>query len=196
MWIPKTGGMSIYHSLKPLGMKLCYPNADEFKNNKMVTFGHASILDLVCNRTVSLEYISQSFCFAVIRNPFDRAVSVWHWLKKHFDKEIGTFTSWLQEISENGIEPIGAYNIRGNSQSNPQVTWINEFKPKLIVDIKDINQGFTMACEAVGIEAPSLRFDNKSKISNHRRYYTKRAKELVLEIYKDDFEMLGYSKQL
>jgi len=82
-WVPKTGGTSIFNVLKRYGCrKLKKPGLfNKFNNTGMVTFGHVDIQSLLKKNIISAEFFKKSFKFGFVRNPWDRLVSLYFYLK-------------------------------------------------------------------------------------------------------------------
>jgi hypothetical protein len=129
IWIPKTAGTSVYKTLGAVRRKALPRIKYRFANNGFYTFGHMDYAQLVAQGHVSKEYDKSAYKFAFVRNPYDRAVSLFFYLKK-----VGTispdetFLSFCLKLDEKEFEPIGLYNVSGLSQCNPQVRWLETLK--------------------------------------------------------------------
>lgn len=82
-WIPKTAGSSIYKVLEKSGCQklLFYKNYSKFNNKGMVTFSHVGVNYLLKKNILTPEYYNQSRKFCVVRNPWDRMVSLYFYTK-------------------------------------------------------------------------------------------------------------------
>ena len=87
VWIPKAAGTSISTALasatgscltllSPGQVTACFPQRG------LVTFGHQSYGQLVDEGYIDHEFDRRSFKFCFVRNPFDRTVSLFHYLRK------------------------------------------------------------------------------------------------------------------
>jgi len=85
IWIPKTAGSSIFSLLKELGMGK-YKSLDRarhlFPGSGMATFVHQSIPSLVATGAIRPTFVRAAFKFAFLRNPYDRAVSLFYYFRR------------------------------------------------------------------------------------------------------------------
>ena len=170
----------------------------DFPNRGIVSFGHIHYLDLVESGLVTPAFHQSAFKFTVVREPLDRAVSLFEYLQaiRVLPREL-TFEVFSVLLREQCFEPIGLYNARGLSQCNPQVAWITDDTGALIVDevgrFENI-QPFFESLRERGIVTGQLPEIN---VSRSRRptadyYSSKSVIENIEACYAADFELLGY----
>ena len=118
IWIPKCAGNSIesvlnlQHQVKQYNQ----PNWKySFKNDCDVTFGHVDIELLLKENILSSNFYNNSFKFCIVRNPYDRAVSLFFYCK--LDQKY-TFKSWIEYLYQN------KHNIPKNNLINE--TWFDD----------------------------------------------------------------------
>ena len=198
IWIPKTGGTSVYSVLS----NYSFPNFmiphhfDLFTNQGSVTFGHVSVDRLLKEKVISQTYFDNSFKFCFVRNPWDRLVSLFHYLKKagRLHRNI-SFAIFCKQVTQERITPIGLYNSIGLSQCNPQSTWVTDKKGKLIVDFvgkyESLESDFAKICGLLDIHK-KLPHLNKTNHKDYRSYYDKTSKRLVEDFYKQDIQLFNY----
>lgn len=127
VWIPKTAGTTLFNTLRDaLGMqkRQSIELFLSFPQRGAVTFGHVSYLDLLALGIVSKDFHESAYKFAFVRNPYDRAISLFNYFKEH--ERINrnrSFSAFLDDIHIS-CPPIGMYNVCGISQANPQANWI------------------------------------------------------------------------
>lgn len=85
LWIPKTAGSSIYKLLKNSGCRkyISYQDCKQFDNSGIVTFGHIDFNFLLKKKIVSLDYFTTAHKICVVRNPWDRMVSLYFYTRMH-----------------------------------------------------------------------------------------------------------------
>lgn len=201
IWIPKTAGTSVFKWLQSaIGMKgyfrLDYVRG-AFPNHGPATFGHMNYIDLLDEGLVRREYDQSAFKFAFVRNPYDRAVSLYYYLARVGTLDSGmSFKAFLQRI-DRGVEPVGLYNVKGLSQCNPQVDWICDKEDKVWVEhlayMEAYSEHIDFLSEKLGI--PSMvRHENQTprKQAISDLYADRECVELMKNIYRKDFEILGY----
>jgi hypothetical protein len=103
IWIPKCAGTSIYTVLKKYGCQKLRENKEfrNFKNHGWVTFGHVSINYLLSKGFVERDYFNEAFKFCVVRNPWDRFVSIYKYLKYDKIMTFNEFVDFLYKKIEN-----------------------------------------------------------------------------------------------
>ncbi len=98
-WLPKTAGTSIHDVLKQYSCPLLKERRryKTFNNEGFVTFGHVSIAYLLDKNIVEQEYLDSAFKFCFVRNPWDRLVSLYYYLK--YDKKM-SFKSFCHLVQK------------------------------------------------------------------------------------------------
>jgi len=199
IWIPKVAGSSIFRALRPFGCRrinTLEKIAGEFDSRGCVTFGHIGYASLVDNGAVADSFASEAFCFSFVRNPFDRAVSLWAYLSRFglFDEDL-TFDAFV-ELVEAGVAPVGLYNTNGLSQANPQIDWFggpNHPQPDFVGRYESLQSDFAIVCDHLGLPELLLPHHNPSERSDYRPYFNRHTRRLVERIYERDFEAFDYS---
>lgn len=194
--VPKTAGLSLVSALR-------MPYLDEeldvrvrFCQRGIVTFGHQSYSALVAQGLVGEDFDKKSFKFTFVRNPFDRAVSLYSYLKGWRIPAGETFREFCMRIESADFEPIGVFNARGLSQCNPQVRWLEGVKVDYLGRLESIAADVEKVCGQLGIEAPGLPHVNRSKRKDPREMFDDRSLAAVRGYYQEDFERFGYSRDL
>lgn len=199
IWIPKAAGTSIYTWLnEELGMmklkdKLSIIGA--FPQGGPVTFGHMDYCQLLERGIISEHFHVSAFKFAVSRNPFDRCISLYSYLR--MQGRINVSFSGFLELLETGFEPIGMYNSRGLSQANPQVRWITNHSGKIIVDkifkVENLKYETSMLSSHFGIRPFSVYVNKSSERPDYIKVYSDiKNVQRVRRLYREDFDILEY----
>lgn len=201
IWIPKAAGTSIYSWLRSeVGMlKLKNPIAVRggFPQCGPVTFGHLDYSELLRRGWVDREFDKRAFKFAFVRNPYDRAISLYVYLARGRHVS-GSFKDFLRTVAH-GVHRVGLYNRRGLSQCNPQVHWLIGPDGQWLVDRLFRTERFDSEVGALGREIgarPVILHENVSKRPGWvaSAYGDDESVALVREIYREDFAALGYSE--
>jgi hypothetical protein len=201
IWIPKNAGSSVHAILRGQGfVKLKSPRAVRlsFRNRGRVTFGHMAIGSLVQAGFVSRQYVDNAFKFAVTRDPYARAVSLYRYLSETFVipnwHERPNFQQFLRLIADGFYDRIGLYNSRGLSQCSPQSDWLRDTPADKLYRIEDLGEFIADIRDRFGIsedKVPRLNASGGGKPFDLDR----EDKALIRKIYAEDFERLGYSKR-
>lgn len=144
--------------------------------------------------------------FTVVRNPYDRLVSAFFflkaggrnnidlkWSKKNL-KNINNFENFVIELEKEEFRK----SILSWQHFKPQYLYLLNNKEKIDLDfiarIESIEQDFKTIKKHLGINGATLKHSNKSERKNWTEYYNKKTKKIVYQIYKEDFELLNYEK--
>lgn len=201
LWVPKCAGMSVYRTLVRYG---CIEERWDrpflpFRNRGIATFGHVDVPGLIEKGVVSRRYFDRAFKFAFVRNPFDRLVSLFFYLKKIQREDvaqIGSFEEFCRHLDARGFPPVGLYNFRGLSQANPMSDWLLDREGKLLPDFlgrhETLREDFASVCRTIGIQE-QIPHENKSEHRPYRDHYTPATRAIVEKLYRQDLDRFGYS---
>lgn len=147
------------------------------------------------------ENILNYFKFTIVRNPWDRLVSAYHFLEK------GGFEPQDKKWFENNLRKYKDFdhfirdwlsedNIWTWRHFRPQYSYFLDDNQKVPLDfigyIENIDSDFELICNKLGIEN-RLKKLNKSSHKDYTEYYTEETKQLVADVYADDIHILGYT---
>lgn len=197
IWIPKTAGTSITEVLEMNGFQGYRWKYQIFSTiNNKVHYCHYSIFHLIKYNYVPKKFIDEAFKFTFVRNPYDRLISLFFYLKKREGKLTRglSFKEFLYSLKKN-ITEVGLYNVKGNSQANNQYKWITT-EIDFIGNYENLQQDFNTLCSILGIEEQELPIKRKTNHKEYQYYYDDETKQLVDEIYNKDFEIFNYEQVL
>lgn len=145
--------------------------------------------------------ISTYFKFTFVRNPWDRLVSAYFFLKKGgfnnkdkewFDKELSQYSTFEEFI----IKWLSKENIEKWHHFRPQCSYICDYMGEIKVDyigyLENINNDFEFIKNKLGLKV-DLPNNNKSEHASYKKYYTLETQKIVSEIYDQDIKMFGYT---
>ncbi|NUO83325.1 sulfotransferase family 2 domain-containing protein [candidate division KSB1 bacterium] len=172
--INKTGGSSIEQAL---GYYFGHRTASE----KIADLGKAAWKKL--------------FSFAIVRNPWDRVVSHFHYRAMTNQSELGAkaigFNEWVklaygENVPEYYDKPkmfMPQWHWLIDEKGRPAVSFIGRFE--------NLQDDFAKICMLLNREAelPHLK---KSDRGNYRQYYSTASIEIVERWFQDDIEKFGY----
>ncbi len=183
--IPKTGGNGICKSL--------FNIAGE---------GHKPLIDYYNYNPKKFE---EYYKFTVVRNPYDRFMSAFYYLKSGgiSEVDIHVFKSKLEHI-----EDINEFVARLKADRELFVNTFNyiHFLPQSYflegnirgVSIDHIGKQefmvdtYKVVKEALNVNGSGFQYENKTP--KYSTYMTEEVKDFIYEIYKKDFLMFGYEK--
>ncbi len=138
----------------------------------------------------------ERFSFSVVRNPWDRIASIYHYRVQTDQTGLGRsgldFDAWLERVF---VERDPEY-LDNPLMFAPQWEWLVGPDGELAVDsvcrFESIDDDFAAVCRRIGREV-ALPHVKKSTNRDYRQLYSTRARGLVEAAYAVDAEKLGYS---
>ena len=192
--VPKTGGTSIGRSLAPdvIPKITNYRYFVGWDDKNKIWMQHATMQQIndLCEKSL-IDY----FKFGFIRNPWDRAVSDYVWLRRE-QQARGPFTDYL--LIRNNFEKIklkrkGTYRL---DHTLPQCDFLFDIDGNQLVDFigrfENLQEDFNISCDKIGIPHKSLPHKHKSKHKHYTEHYNDETRDIVAEKYAKDIEMFGY----
>lgn len=195
--IPKTAGLSILTKGESLGYK--WARYDPLLDDKYFLIkihGHNALCYADDDH---LEYyLSKHSTFTIVRNPYDRTVSIVFWnvvIRKYTQPNtVDEFNEILYKIISQIQKPIIEHIETNNRQLPywyPQTMWMYDKYNNLIID-------YILHFESMHLDIqkliPNFHIDHLNK-SNRIFEITDISEEnlqLINHIYKDDFKLLNY----
>jgi len=156
------------------------------------------------NHTSAAEYVEmvgerrwrRLFTFSVVRNPWDRTVSQYHFRIQTGQTGMGvdppSFGEWVRGTF--GEQDPAFYD--DSRFLAPQYRWISDAEDRILVDqvcrLESIEEDFGRICERIGIEAilPHL---NRTRRAPYQDYYDDETRDIVGQWFVRDTELFGYS---
>lgn len=103
--------------------------------------------------------------------------------------------SWVV-LYEEGIPPVGLYNVSGLSQCNPQVEWIRGVNMDRVVRLESMDRDLDEVLVLLGIGCKQIGHLNAVERSEAKSdYLTSDNIRLIEHIYAEDFSTFGYKKR-
>jgi len=185
--VPKTAGVSIYHALGRLDQQ-----------------GHMTIDEYA-------EFRSEYFSFAFVRNPWDRLVSCYQYLKgggrgfvtdiqaqaalddcdsfEQFAIDIEKYQARLREL------PAPELSLPHMPHLLPQVFWTHDEQGGESIDFvgrfERLDHDFALIGDRVGARFELARM-NTTEHDEYRSYYSSRSRDAIASAYRDDVDRFGY----
>ncbi len=145
------------------------------------------------------------FKFTFVRNPYDRLVSAYHFLKAggmdQRDKtwaedNLSEFESF-EDFVKNWVTPS---NIAKKNHFQTQLSFLCAPRSKVpkvdfIGRIENFNDDMNIVRARLGLALGETVHVNQSERKDYRSYYTDEMLSIVRRVYADDIEILGYDIQ-
>lgn len=139
------------------------------------------------------ESISDYFLFGTVRNPTDRALSIYFFMKQALiHKQI----SWLEDHSEDARDRFNKSEFRNFLLSGVQ-SQISFLKSSAGHDIhlmrfERLADDFAAVCRELGLNEASLPVINASRRPPFKRLLDAGTLKLLIDVFEDDFRSFGY----
>lgn len=187
--ITKTAGTSIRQCLD-------FPRPKKSNGLFKKHYSHQEIQQLV-----DPTLWNNSFKFSVVRNPWDRLYSYYHYKKRNFFRDHPELDSSNPNLFPNFEGWVEEYIVKRDITHNnfrPQYTWIYDKKDNLQVDFlgrfENLHKDFDTIKKIIGMPDIQLEHHNKTeRPKDYRLGYNKRMKEVVETFYKKDIELFNYT---
>lgn len=198
--IPKTGGNSIQHVLKRysedeiVAEREHQDGNDRFavRNKKYGLTKHSPLFEY--KKAIGYKF-DKMFKFSTIRNPWERAVSLYfspHNKRSEFHRD-----EFIRVIES--MRPIGYY-IKDIStikrikiKMGMSVNYSNILSDiDFLIRFEHLNSDFNHVCNKIGVEEKKLPKKNESSRGHYSKYYDRETKEIIERKFAEEIKVGGY----
>jgi hypothetical protein len=137
------------------------------------------------------------FTFSFVRNPWDKLVSEYFYIRKflpyskcnetEFNLKYKTFEEFVRKAGMVCAWP---------RHEDPQINFILNYDRNKLVEFvgkcEDMKRDFDYVCDKIGIPPINLPHRNKTKHKHYTEYYDDETRQIVAEKYDKDIEYFGY----
>jgi hypothetical protein len=200
--IPKTGGTAMAVALEARAMKDDIligdtPKAKRRKNRiKDVTtagrlWKHSTLRDIP--GLVTLELIRDSFVFTLVRNPWDRMVSYYHWLQAQtFDHPVVPLARDLC-FTDFVAHPTVQAGLRANPVFHYVTLPDGREHCAAFVRLEHLEQDLAPVEAHLGFSLSDMPHVNQSnRDAEYRDYYSDSARSLISDLFQAEIARFGY----
>ncbi|ORT50697.1 hypothetical protein ST37_08230 [Vibrio sp. qd031] len=172
-------------------------------NNHLVSLGEYEYKRMLFAQ--KFLYTEQEFAemykFAIVRNPYFRAVSCWKYLTKHWTltkprlmmakRSFPYFLDMLPEFWET------RFDRHVSTHTAPMWQDITDEHGTVLLDdvfkLENIHNDIVTICDKLGVEQHALKKKNSSNINNYDEYLTPKNIARIEGLYHEDIEHFGYT---
>ena len=180
--IPKCCGSSIEKSLLD---DSCTFRSNAYPHNFRLRYplNHCTLSDIE-NSKVLYPNFDKFYSFTFVRNPFDRLVSEYFYLKNKLklSDDIKKELISLANNNKNGVK--GNHCMHQHKFINDKINFIGKFE--------NLQEDFNIVCDKIGISRRQLPHKNATKHRHYTEYYDDETRHIVAESYAKDIEYFGY----
>ncbi|ERT06112.1 sulfotransferase family protein [Lyngbya aestuarii BL J] len=202
--IPKTGGTSLENIIWPRAKDRTESNLwmgfiSGF-HNKYQTGGLQHLLSTQIRQEVGDQVFNSFFKFTVVRNPWDKAISQFLYMKKRKSlrdfmgmSEDDCFKQYLSLIQKkNHVQWEPQYKFVFDDQGCLLVDFIGKFE-NFEQDAYKILDQSGVKTKILGIRVKKIPHTNKSNRLHYTEYYDTESREIVQNLYQKDIEIFNYT---
>lgn len=152
---------------------------------------HSTLSDI--DGLIDLETVSNCFCFTLVRNPWDRLVSYYHWLRaQNFDHPAVTLAR-LSTFSEFLNAPQTRETLAANPYSKYMTAADHKEHAALYIRLEEFNADAVPLWSYLGFKL-QLPYENRSdRERGYRQYFSDSDKDLVNSICREDIVRFCYT---
>jgi hypothetical protein len=193
--IRKAAGSSIRDTLEPLSLVKPTDNWSKIKSRflrtekdyKKYAFRQHDNIN-VAQRLMPPELFESYFKFAFVRNPWDRLVSEYEFIRRRPDH------GRHSKVMKMGFEKYIVYQSKRFDAH--QINMLADKNGNLLMDFigkfENLHDDWNRVTDKLGIENKELTHRKKAGIKDYNSYYTDESRALVSELWKRDIEAFGY----
>ena len=178
--VPKTASTTIRLALTKYSDKLSEDDADSPYHH------HVSAKKLKKHFRYKNWNWNEYFKFAFVRNPWDRVVSIYGYLKSRALENRPKPVFYL-----NNTKTFKEYIFNG-VYYQPQLNHFGNISEFYIGKFENLQQDFDIICDKIGIPKQQLPHKNATKHKHYTEYYDDETRQIVAEKYAKDIEYFGY----
>lgn len=199
--IPKTGGTSLALALEARAMRddmMLGDTPKALKRRKALKgvsargrlWKHSTLADI--EGLVSGAQIEQMLCFTLVRNPWDRMVSYYHWLREQrFDHPA---VATAKRLAFDAF--LRAPGVAGPLKAHPYESYMADsagrVQEALYIRLEHFKEDAAPLMEHLGFELELPRANVSARARDYRSYYTASTCEAVAELCAQDIARFGY----
>lgn len=194
--IPKTATHSVRVALQPfLGPEdwqqqaLFGRDVSRLKEIAKIEHGHVSVAQI----KPEVADWSTFYKFAIVRNPFDRFISICAFLNRKSTDFAGRELAWMKSAIRH---PRFQSRILVKPQSSLLVNELGELDIDFIGRYESLQASLDTICDRLNLPKQTIGKTNTSEHREYRSLYDDELAELVLRYYEKDFELFNYPKSL
>lgn len=200
--IPKTGGTSLTLALEGRAAKDDIiigdtPKARQRRKRlddltpKGRLWKHSTLADI--DGIVNGEELDEMFCFTLVRNPWDRAVSYYHWLREQSFDHPAVVLSKSFEFEAFLRHPDNVRAFRNSPSAFYMVDANGVERCDAYVRIEHLSQDLKPLEAHLGFDLAVGHVNGSERENDYRRYYDDALAEFVGALSAEDVARFGYS---
>ena len=98
------------------------------------------------------------------------------------------FDNWVHQVEDQAFSNSLVSLL---NQKESQMRWLNGVIPDIVIKIEEVNEKFHVLQDMLKCSVPFPHV-NTSNHADYREYYNASSKQIVADLFKDDFDAFGY----
>ena len=185
--IPKTAGLYIQEALSLEILRYPHRARKNFQQAGMVTFGHQPYNRLRRQGVVGEDFDKSAFKFAFCRNPFDRAVSHYFYVRRKHPERMSMDVSFIDFTRT--IKKYG-------STFGPQSIYIKEVDLDFVGRFERLDDDLKEVANILRRTIKPIPRRNTTKHNPYHTYYCDESEDNIRNYYRKDFDRFGYDDHI
>ena len=192
--VPRTGTHAIRAALQPLlgkedWQQVALGDAARLPAPALARLGHGHISLRQLQTNVAESIWRSYFKFAIVRNPYDRFVSVCAMLNKRNPGYAGGERAFMKRA-------LAVPRFQQRVLVRPQMELLTDQAGGIGMDFvgrfETLQESFDAACRQIGVRPAPLAATNATKHAAFDTYYDEELRRMVTGFYRRDFELFDY----
>ena len=198
--IGKCGSVSVNRSIRRCAKDYYIPDD---KKNKGDIWRHSTAEQIIDH--YGADIWNEYFTFAVVRNPWDRLVSMFHfnikgrWITHHCDPRVTRIRKECRRFlrKHSRCKKIAFLDYAKNHiHRKPQYEYVCDSSGNVLVDsvfkLEDLSTDYSLLSSKLGLPDLKLGHANKTSRGSYSEYYDSDSVAAVADIYSEDINKFGY----
>jgi len=157
---------------------------------------HSHLPSLIETDFIQESWIEGAFIFTFVRNPWDRMVSLYHYLIRMKYPLPDTFEGFIERVVASDYLRPCKLNLLGYYQANRLTDWLKPrgiWLPHFIGKVENLSADWEVLSTILGIKHLPMSHRNKSEHGPYQDYYTTRTRLLVAKHFAEEIDIFGYT---
>lgn len=200
--IPKTGGTSMALALEARAMKddlMLGDTPKALKRRRKVAdvqtrgrlWKHSTLADI--DGLVSVPELDDLFCFTMVRNPWDRVVSYYHWLRVQTFQHPAVRRASSLPFEEFVRDPATIQSLQANPASAYVTDVAGQQRCAAFIRLEHLENDLAPLEAHLGFRLDMPKVNQSQREAGWRQFYSNESQKVVENACAEDISRFGYS---